>query len=69
MDKLLEAMMKETDDEERHKVVEMVQKWQEKDMIYVPLWKRSHVALIRPEVKDYFMLPDGGYEGLVNTSK
>ncbi|MAI07517.1 MAG: hypothetical protein CMF61_01025 [Magnetococcales bacterium] len=69
MDKLLEAMMKETDDEERHKVVGMVQKWQEKDMIYVPLWKRSHVALVRPEVKDYFMLPDGGYEGLVNTSK
>lgn len=69
MDKLLEEMMRETDDDKRQEVLKLVQKWQEKDMVYVPLWKRSHVALVRPEVQDYFMLPDGGYEGLVNTSK
>lgn len=69
MDGMLDKMMRETDDKERHKLVRLIQKWQEQDMIYVPLYKRSHVALIRPEIEDYYMLPDGGYEGLVNTTK
>jgi peptide/nickel transport system substrate-binding protein len=69
MDKLLNSMMTEASDEKRHKLVKLIQKWQEQDMIYIPLWKRSHVALINPNIQDYFMPKDGGYEGLVYTTK
>lgn len=69
MDQMLDQMMRETDDKARHKLVRLVQKWQEQDMIYLPLWKRSHVALVGPNVKDYAMYPDGGYEGLMYATK
>ena len=69
MDQMLDKMMRETDDKARHKLVRLVQKWQEQDMIYLPLWKRSHVALVGPNVKDYAMYPDGGYEGLMYATK
>ncbi|MFT7433936.1 MAG: peptide/nickel transport system substrate-binding protein [Alphaproteobacteria bacterium] len=67
MDDILVQLMQETDDEKRHKMALQVQKLQQKDMIYIPLWKRSHVALTSQNVVDYEIMADGGYEGLLNT--
>ncbi len=66
MDKLLEDLMREIDDKKRYALSKEVQKLQEQDMIYLPLWKRSHVAITSPNVTGYELLPDGGYEGLLN---
>lgn len=65
MDKLLNEIMRETDDKKRYEISRNIQKMQENDMIYIPLWKRSHVALTSKNVVDYELMPDGGYEGLM----
>ena len=38
------------------------------ELPYVPLWYEHHVAATRSEVHGYRLVPDGNYDGLVNTT-
>lgn len=63
MDKALDQLMVEMDDDKIHTLSAEVQKIAADNMIYVPLWRASHLALARAGL-GYVMERDGGYSGL-----
>ena len=65
MDKLIAAMMVEMDAPKRHQLARQIQQLQQHDLIYVPLWSRDHMVLLRPGLEGYTVPLDGGYEGLL----
>ena len=44
-----------------------IQKLQYKDVIYIPLWRQDHMAVMNKNTKGYTIRPDGGFEGLLKT--
>lgn len=63
MDKALDALMVEMDEERSIQLAHEVQDMQNQQMLYVPLWRGHHVALSRPDLI-YVIQGDGGYSGL-----
>lgn len=67
MDKLIDALMTEPDAAKRDVLAVKVQQLQAKDRIYLPLWRRDHLVLMRPQVTGYTPALDGGYDALLHT--
>ncbi|MBA44560.1 MAG: hypothetical protein CMF62_11240 [Magnetococcales bacterium] len=44
-----------------------IQKLQHEDVIYIPLWRQDHMAVINKNTKGFKLKPDGGFEGLLST--
>ena len=63
MDKTLDNLMQEVNDDQRNLLAQKVQQIQEEQVVYLPLWRRNHVALVRAGLH-YTIPADGGYEGL-----
>ena len=68
MDALLNALMQSASSAQRLALAHAVQQKAADDMIYLPLWKRHNLVLMRPEVNGYQPDVEGGYLGLLATS-
>ena len=44
-----------------------VQNLQAEDMVYVPLWRRANIALMRPNVRGFTLDSEGSYKALLTT--
>jgi peptide/nickel transport system substrate-binding protein len=67
MDALINDLM--TDPRVQTERAVAIQKQQAADLIYVPLWRRHNMALMRPVVDGFTLRPDGSLDGLLTTRK
>ena len=65
MDRLIDTLMQTADEDTRNKIAVDIQKRQHADVVYIPLWRRDHVVLMRPDVTGYAPVLDGGYDALL----
>lgn len=61
MDALLDALMVETEVDKQQSLLKEIQQYQYENMLYIPLWRANHLALVRQDVKGYSPVQDGGY--------
>lgn len=69
MDNLIENMMQEQDDQKRIKLAQAIQKLQSEELIYLPLWRRSHTMLTGKNIKNCRLDKDAEYIGLTYCQK
>lgn len=69
MDKLLENIKSAQTTKEINKNAIAVQKLQDEEKIYLPLWRRNHGIVMAKNIKNCKMPVDGGYEGLLQCVK
>lgn len=64
-DMLIEAVM----DKDKKAAAYLQKLLHEEDMVYIPLWKRDHLVLMRPDIEGYTLNEEGDYQGLMNIKK
>lgn len=68
MDRTLDGLMTELDEEKRNALAVKVQQIQHENRIYIPLWRGNHLALFKKGL-DYKIPVNGGYSGLDELGK
>lgn len=69
MDLLLDGIKNGETTVDIHKNAIAVQKLQDEEKIYLPLWRRDHAVVMAKNITDCKIPADGGYEGLLECSK
>ena len=67
-DRLIEQAEAMDDPVQQLPVYQKLQRVLLAELPYVPLWYEHHVAAMRNDIQGYRLVPDGNYDGLVNTT-
>ena len=69
LDSLLSAGQKEFDGQIRKKIYQQVQETVSKDLPIIPLWHNQQTALVKNDIKGYFLPAVGSYDFLLSISR
>jgi len=64
MDTLIDSLWHGAD---KVKTAQKIQQLQHDDVVYIPLWRQDHMAVINKATQGFTLKPDGGFEGLLQT--
>lgn len=64
MDNLIDSLWHNAD---KIKTAQHIQQLQHEDIVYIPLWRQDHMAVLHKSVEGFTLKPDGGFEGVLKT--
>jgi hypothetical protein len=69
MDMLLDIIKNDPNQTAIQRAAVLVQTLQDKEKIYLPLWRRDHAVVMAKNITGCKIPSDGGYEGLLECLK
>ena len=69
LDSLLSAGQKEMNQQIRKKIYQQAQETVSKDLPIIPLWHNQQTALVKKDIKGYFLSAGGSYDFLLSISR